>query len=121
MDRSAGREGHQEPIGLVVEAATGDTSKGDLIWVPGEGTSTGNVTGRREFARHHCLQANPFDIPNSGLGSPSNATQVVNYISGSVKNDGQALTVTHDGVDDTSAVSPDAKIVTVTPATVADI
>ena len=44
---------HREKIGLDVEAATGDTSKIDLIWVPGEGSSTGNVTGGRKFARHH--------------------------------------------------------------------
>jgi hypothetical protein len=46
---------HQEQIGLDVEAAAGDTSKIDLIWVPGEGSSTGNVTGGRKFARHHFL------------------------------------------------------------------
>ena len=44
---------HREQIGLDVEAAAGDTSKIDLIWVPGEGSSTGNVTGGRKFARHH--------------------------------------------------------------------
>ena len=53
MDSSAAREDHQEQIGLDVEAAAGDTSKIDLIWVPGEGSSTGNVTGGRKFARHH--------------------------------------------------------------------
>ena len=40
---------HREQIGLDVEAASGDTSKVDLIWVPGEGI----VTGGRKFARHH--------------------------------------------------------------------
>jgi hypothetical protein len=44
---------HREKIGRDVEAAAGDTSKIDLIWVPGEGSSTGNVTGGRKFARHH--------------------------------------------------------------------
>jgi len=43
---------HREKIGRDVEAAAGDTSKIDLIWVPGEGSSTGNVTGGRKFARH---------------------------------------------------------------------
>jgi hypothetical protein len=46
---------HREQIGLDVEAAAGDTSKIDLIWVPGEGSSTGNVMGGRKFARHHLL------------------------------------------------------------------
>jgi hypothetical protein len=31
----------------------GDTSLAGLIWVPGEGSSTGNVTGGRKFARHY--------------------------------------------------------------------
>jgi hypothetical protein len=31
----------------------GDTSLADLIWVPGEGSSTGNVTGGRKLARHY--------------------------------------------------------------------
>jgi hypothetical protein len=52
MDSSAGRDDHQEHIGLDVEAATGDTSMTDLIWVPGDGSSTGNVTGGRKLARH---------------------------------------------------------------------
>ena len=56
---------HQEQVGLDVEAATGNTSLADLIWVPGEGSSTGNVTAgasspviilwhatRRSAARH---------------------------------------------------------------------
>jgi hypothetical protein len=30
----------------------GDASWADLIWVPGDGSSTGNVTGGRKFARH---------------------------------------------------------------------
>jgi hypothetical protein len=55
MDSSAAREDHQDQIGLDVEAATGDTSMADLIWVPGEGSSTGNVTGGRKFARHYYL------------------------------------------------------------------
>jgi hypothetical protein len=38
---------------LDVEAAIGDTSKIDVIWVPGEGSSIGNATGGRKFARHH--------------------------------------------------------------------
>ena len=61
MDSSAAREDHQEQIGLDVEAATGDTSMTDLILVPGEGRSTGNVTGGRKFARHHfyCMPATP--------------------------------------------------------------
>ena len=50
---------HREQIGLDVEAAAGDTSKIDLIWVPGEGSSTGNVTGGRKFARHHFV-TQPF-------------------------------------------------------------
>jgi len=53
VDSSAGHEHHQEQIGLDVEAATGDTSLADLTSVPGEGSSTGNVTGGRKFARHH--------------------------------------------------------------------
>ena len=53
MNSSAGHEHHQEQIGLDVEAATGDTSLADLTSVPGEGSSTGNVTGGRKFARHH--------------------------------------------------------------------
>jgi len=47
---------HREQIGLDVEAATGDTSKIDVIWVPGEGSRIGNVTGERKFARHHFLR-----------------------------------------------------------------
>jgi hypothetical protein len=31
----------------------GDTSSADLIWVPGEGSKHGNVTGGRKFARYH--------------------------------------------------------------------
>jgi hypothetical protein len=31
----------------------GDTSWADLIWVPGEGSKHGNVTGGRKFARYH--------------------------------------------------------------------
>jgi hypothetical protein len=31
----------------------GDTSLADLIWVPGEGSGTGNMTGGRKFARHY--------------------------------------------------------------------
>jgi hypothetical protein len=52
MDSSAGCEDHREQIGLDVEAAPGDTS-GRFDLVPGEGSSTGNVTGGREFARYH--------------------------------------------------------------------
>jgi hypothetical protein len=52
MDSSAGREDHQEHIGLDVEAATGYASMADLIWVPGEGSSPGNMTGGRKLARH---------------------------------------------------------------------
>jgi len=55
MDSSAAREDHQDQIGLDVEAATGDTSMADVIRVPGEGSSTGNVTGGRKFARHYNL------------------------------------------------------------------
>jgi len=61
---------HQEQIGLDVEAAAGDTSKIDLIWVPGEGSSTGNGTGGRKFARHyfaawasaHIVQSSPAEL-----------------------------------------------------------
>jgi len=53
MNSSLDVRDHREQIGLDVEAAAGDTSKIDLIWVPGEGSSTGNVTGGRKFARHH--------------------------------------------------------------------
>jgi hypothetical protein len=53
MDSSAGCEGSSTADRLDVEAAAGDTSKIDLIRVPGEGSSTGNVTGGRKFARHH--------------------------------------------------------------------
>ena len=53
MDSSAGREGSPRAGRTGVEAATGDTSLADLIWVPGEGSSTGNVTGGRKFARHY--------------------------------------------------------------------
>jgi hypothetical protein len=65
----------------------------------------------------------PFDIPTAGLATPSSATEVLNYTSGLIsKNDGQGgLTVTHDGGDDTLAVSPDVNVVRVTPATIADI
>ena len=65
----------------------------------------------------------PFDIPTTGLVTPGSATEVVNYTGGLIsKNDGQGgLTVTHDGVDDTLAVSPDVNVVRVTPATIADI
>ena len=59
VDSSAGHEHHQEQIGLDVEAATGDTSLADLTSVPGEGSSTGNVTGGRKFARHHFLALRP--------------------------------------------------------------
>jgi hypothetical protein len=59
VDSSAGHEHHQEQIGLDVEAATGDTSLADLTSVPGEGSSTGNVTGGRKFARHHFLALQP--------------------------------------------------------------
>jgi hypothetical protein len=64
----------------------------------------------------------PFDIPTTGLVTPSDAAQVLNYIEGLIlKNDGQALTVKREGGNDTIPVSADAKIVTVSPATVADI
>jgi hypothetical protein len=53
MNSSLDVRDHREQIGLDVEAAAGDTSKIDLIWVPGEGSSTGSVTGGRKFARHH--------------------------------------------------------------------
>jgi hypothetical protein len=35
----------------------GDTSWADLIWVPGEGSKHGNVTGGRKFARHYFVAA----------------------------------------------------------------
>jgi hypothetical protein len=64
----------------------------------------------------------PFDIPTTGLITPGNAAEVLNYIEGLIsKNDGEALTVKHDGGDDTVAVSANTKIVTVTPATPAAI
>ena len=63
-----------------------------------------------------------FDIPASGLVTPSDAAPVFNYIEGSnSKNDGQAISVRHQGIDDTIPVSADANIVAVTPATAADI
>ena len=46
-DRSWKREDRQEKIGLGVEAAIGDASWADMILVPGEDSSTGNVTGGR--------------------------------------------------------------------------
>jgi hypothetical protein len=69
MDSSAAREDHQERIGLDVEAATGDTSMTDLILVPGEGSSTGNVTGGRKFARHHFFIVCPARSSPTG-GNP---------------------------------------------------
>jgi hypothetical protein len=64
----------------------------------------------------------PFDIPTAGLVTPGNATQVLNYIGGLIsKSDGQVLTVKHDDGDYTIPVSAHTEIVTVTPATVADI
>jgi hypothetical protein len=65
MDSSAGCEDHREQIGLDVEAAPGDTS-GRFDLVPGEGSSTGNVTGGREFARYrfvhtHFLRTRPVE------------------------------------------------------------
>ena len=44
----------------------GDTSLADLIWVPGEGSSTGNVTGGRKFARHYFVACH-----TSERGAPS--------------------------------------------------
>jgi hypothetical protein len=35
----------------------GDTSLTDLIWVPGEGSSPGNVAGGRKFVRHYFVAA----------------------------------------------------------------
>jgi hypothetical protein len=70
MNSSLDVRDHREQIGLDVEAAAGDTSKIDLIWVPGEGSSTGNVTGGRKFARHHFCGAAPV-IQSSQRGSKS--------------------------------------------------
>jgi hypothetical protein len=39
--------------GWMSKPLPGDTSLADLIWVPGEGSSTGNVTGGRKLARHY--------------------------------------------------------------------
>jgi hypothetical protein len=59
---------HREQIGLDVEAASGDTSKVDLIWVPGEGI----VTGGRKFARHYFLApATTVDSCSRGSRFPS--------------------------------------------------
>ena len=45
--------GRQEQIGLDVEAAIGRCIRGsDVILVPGEDSSTGNVTGGRKLARY---------------------------------------------------------------------
>jgi hypothetical protein len=53
MDSSAGREDRQKQIGLDVEAAIGRCTHGtDVILVPGEDSSTGNVTGGRKLARY---------------------------------------------------------------------
>ena len=41
----------------------GDTSLADLIWVPGEGSSTGNVTGGRKFARHYFVARQTRSLP----------------------------------------------------------
>jgi hypothetical protein len=69
MDSSAGHEHHQEQIGLDVEAATGDTSLADLTSVPGEGSSTGNVTGGRKFARHHFWHFRDATTPDPDLSA----------------------------------------------------
>ena len=69
MDSSAAREDHQDQIGLDVEAATGDTA--DVIRVPGEGSSTGNVTGGRKFARHYYLSSAREVLPHTGGNHPS--------------------------------------------------
>jgi hypothetical protein len=69
MDSSAGHEHHQEQIGLGAEAATGDTSLDDLTSVPGEGSSTGNVTGERKFARHDFCGLNQTIATTAATGA----------------------------------------------------
>jgi hypothetical protein len=49
----------------------GDTSLADLIWVPGEGSSTGNVTGGRKFARHYFVARQTRSLPFSSAGLPN--------------------------------------------------
>src|ERR1700722_10763871 len=69
MDSSAGCEDHQEQSDWMSKPLPGDTSLADLIWVPGEGSSTGNVTGGRKFARHFIVarqtRSLPFLAPDS--------------------------------------------------------
>jgi hypothetical protein len=49
----------------------GETSLADLIWVPGEGSSTGNVTGGRKFARHYFVARQTRSLPFSSAGLPN--------------------------------------------------
>jgi hypothetical protein len=46
----------------------GDASKADLIWVPGEGSSTGNETGGRKFARYHFVARQMRRLPFFSAG-----------------------------------------------------
>jgi hypothetical protein len=49
----------------------GETSLADLIWVPGEGSSTGNMTGGRKFARHYFVARQTRSLPFSSAGLPN--------------------------------------------------
>ena len=53
MDSSAGREDHREQIGPDVEAATRIHHRPIRSGFPARGSSTGNETGGRKFARYH--------------------------------------------------------------------
>jgi hypothetical protein len=64
----------------------------------------------------------PFNIPTSGLFSPRNEADVLNYVEGSIlKNDGQTLTLRGSMADEMVPVSADINVVAVTPTTSADI
>ena len=49
----------------------GETSLADLIWVPGEGSSTGNMTGGRKFARHYFVAHQTRSLPFFCAGLPN--------------------------------------------------
>ena len=49
----------------------GDTSLTDLIWVPGEGSRHGNVTGGRKFARHYLVARQTRSLPFFSAGLPN--------------------------------------------------
>ena len=103
-------------------ASFADIKSGSFVGIVTKPQANGTESAAGIYIFPGDPEQDPFDIPTSGLVTPSDAGQVLEYVEGSIsKNDGQTLTVRRQVGDATIPASADARIVAVTPATIADI